>query len=66
MTEKNKIMTERDEIALYQKVKTLLKEEKRTDGEIAYVVRDINKLIEGIKEFYGEIQNKGFGEKKGI
>lgn len=59
-------MTEGNEIKLYQKVKSLMKEEKRIDGEAAYVVRDINALVMGIMEFYGEIQNKGLGEKEGV
>lgn len=51
-------MTEKEEVALYQKVKSVLTEEKRTDGEVAYVVRDINSLIKVIMEFYGEIQKR--------
>lgn len=45
-------MNERDEIKLYRMVKSLLDEEIRVDGEVAYVVRDINELVVGVMEFY--------------
>lgn len=43
-----------------------IKRELRTDGQVAYVVTDIDLLIISVMELYGEIQNKGLGEKKGV
>lgn len=42
--------------------------ETRLDGNQAYVIKRnrVGDLVIDIMEFYGEIQNKGFGKKKGI
>lgn len=49
---------ERDEIAVWTVVSSFIKKEKRTDGEIAYVVSDIGDLVMGIMDHYEQIYSK--------
>ncbi len=52
-----KTFNELYETSIWKMVVGFTNQEKRVDGEVAYVVRDMSDLVVGIMNFY-ELQNK--------